>query len=79
MEQGILTLIGATTENPSFEVISPLLSRCRVFTLEELGKNDFEKIFETALKYDIVLKDLEIRSTDINFLISLSRVMQEDY
>ncbi len=72
VEQGILTLIGATTENPSFEVISPLLSRCRVFTLEELGKKDFERITERALKQDIVFKDFDIRIIDINFLISLS-------
>lgn len=72
VEQGILTLIGATTENPSFEVISPLLSRCRVFTLEELGKKDFEKILDMALKNDIVLKDFDIGISDINFLISLS-------
>lgn len=72
VEQGILTLIGATTENPSFEVISPLLSRCRIFTLEELRKNDFEMILENALKNDIVLKDFNIEISDVNFLISLS-------
>lgn len=72
VEQGLLTLIGATTENPSFEVISPLLSRCRVFTLEELGKKDFERILERALKHDIVFKDFDIQIKDINFLISLS-------
>lgn len=72
VEQGLLTLIGATTENPSFEVISPLLSRCRVFTLEELGKSDFEKIIERALKSDPVFKDFNIKIIDINFLISMS-------
>ncbi len=50
VEQGIITLIGATTENPSFEVISPLLSRCRVFVLEGLGKNELEVILDNALK-----------------------------
>ena len=72
VENGILTLIGATTENPSFEVISPLLSRCRVYTLEELGKKDFENIIERALKDDVLLKDFDIKITDTDFLISLS-------
>lgn len=72
VENGILTLIGATTENPSFEVISPLLSRCRVYTLEELGKKDFESIIERALKYDTLLKDFNIEIPDTDFLISLS-------
>jgi putative ATPase len=72
VENGILTLIGATTENPSFEVISPLLSRCRVYTLEELGKKDFENIIERALKGDVLLKDFDIEITDTDFLISLS-------
>jgi len=72
VENGILTLIGATTENPSFEVISPLLSRCRVYTLEELGKKDFENIIERALNGDILLKDFDIEIADTDFLISLS-------
>ncbi len=46
VEQGIVTLIGATTENPSFEVISPLLSRCQVYVLKPLGKDDLLKISE---------------------------------
>lgn len=50
VESGALTLIGATTENPSFEVISPLLSRCRVFILKELEASDMEKIITRALK-----------------------------
>ncbi len=53
VEKGILTLIGATTENPSFEVISPLLSRCRVFVLEELSGDDMKKIIaRTGYKLD---------------------------
>ncbi|MGE5297946.1 MAG: replication-associated recombination protein A [Acidobacteriaceae bacterium] len=48
VESGHLTLIGATTENPSFEVISPLLSRCRVFTLKELSEDDIKKIIDRA-------------------------------
>jgi len=50
VESGILTLIGATTENPSFEVISPLLSRCRVFILEELSDNDISEVIDRAVK-----------------------------
>jgi len=72
VEKGILILIGATTENPSFEVISPLLSRCRVFTLEELRLDDFKKIINRALTEDIVLKDFNIKFEDEHFLISLS-------
>lgn len=57
VENGTLTLIGATTENPSFEVISPLLSRCRVFVLKELGSSEMEKVvkrIEKELKIKIV-------------------------
>lgn len=50
VENGLITLIGATTENPSFEVISALLSRCRVFVLKSLEKTDLEKIINNALK-----------------------------
>lgn len=50
VENGLIILIGATTENPSFEVISPLLSRCRVFVLKSLEWLDLEKIIERALK-----------------------------
>lgn len=49
VEQGLIVLIGATTENPSFEVISPLLSRCRVFVLEPLSRENLEKLLEKAL------------------------------
>jgi len=50
VESGVLTLIGATTENPSFEVISPLLSRCRVFILEELSDGDISEVIDRAIK-----------------------------
>ncbi|MDD4106904.1 MAG: AAA family ATPase, partial [Candidatus Shapirobacteria bacterium] len=50
VESGVLTLIGATTENPSFEVISPLLSRCRVFILEELTDDDISEVIDRAIK-----------------------------
>jgi putative ATPase len=72
VEKGLLILIGATTENPSFEVISPLLSRCRVYVLEELNKSDFELIIDNALKTDEVLKQEKIFIPDRNFLIKLS-------
>lgn len=51
VESGVITLIGATTENPSFEIISALLSRCRVFVLESLNKKDLEKIIDRGLAY----------------------------
>jgi putative ATPase len=50
VESGALTLIGATTENPSFEIIAPLLSRCRVFTLKELSEDDISQIIDQAIK-----------------------------
>ena len=71
-EKGTIILIGATTENPSFEVISPLLSRSRVFVLEELTKVDFEKIIVRTLTDDEILKDLNIIIEDKDFLIGLS-------
>jgi putative ATPase len=72
VEKGIVTLIGATTENPSFEVISPLLSRCRVYVLEELSREDFQKIISIALKKDEVLKKMKIKIPDEDFLILMS-------
>lgn len=72
VERGTVILIGATTENPSFEVISPLLSRCRVFVLEELSKEDFEFIIKNALKNDVFLSKQKIEIEDKNFLIALS-------
>jgi len=50
VESGALTLIGATTENPSFEIIAPLLSRCRVFTLKELSEDDISQIIDHSIK-----------------------------
>lgn len=55
VEEGIITLIGATTENPSFEVISPLLSRCRVLTLKHLSDIHLEKLIKRAFSKDIIL------------------------
>ncbi|MDD4191452.1 MAG: replication-associated recombination protein A, partial [Mangrovibacterium sp.] len=60
VEQGLVTLIGATTENPSFEVISPLLSRCQVYVLKSLEKEDLQKILDAALKKDPELKQKDI-------------------
>ena len=58
VERGVVTLIGATTENPSFEVISPLLSRCQVYILKTLEKSELEKIIDTACRY--LEKELQI-------------------
>jgi putative ATPase len=60
VEQGIVTLIGATTENPSFEVISPLLSRCQVYILKPLEKEELELLLEIALQKDATLKTKQI-------------------
>ena len=60
VEQGIVTLIGATTENPSFEVIRPLLSRCQVYVLKPLDKNDLQRLLDRALQEDIYLKERKI-------------------
>jgi putative ATPase len=72
VEEGIVALIGATTENPSFEVIGPLLSRTRVYVLEPLTKGDLEKILERALKHDEQLSKIEISIEDRNLLMLLS-------
>ena len=60
VEQGTVTLIGATTENPSFEVIRPLLSRCQVYVLKSLEKEDLMSLLDHALKTDVFLKEREI-------------------
>jgi putative ATPase len=60
VEQGTITLIGATTENPSFEVISPLLSRCQVYVLESLGQKELSTIIDRALSEDQYLKEYSI-------------------
>ena len=61
VEQGVLILIGATTENPSFEIISPLLSRCRVLNLKGLSTDELEIILYHAIKTDIFLKKMDIK------------------
>lgn len=70
VEKGIIILIGATTENPSFEVIPPLLSRCRLYILEELGLKDFKKIISNTLSK--AYKDFKIKFEDEKFLIAMS-------
>ncbi len=72
IESGVLILIGATTENPSFEVIPALRSRARVFILEELSKQDLVDILKSSIEKDEFLKQLNINSIDENYLIYLS-------
>ncbi len=72
VESGEIILIGATTENPSFEVIPALRSRARVYVLEELSKKDLEEILNTALKKDEFLSKLNIKNIDKEYLIYLS-------
>jgi len=61
VEDGTILLIGATTENPSFEVISPLLSRCRVFKLNPLSETELKQIIERALQQDVELRRLAVQ------------------
>ena len=72
VEKGIITLIGATTENPSFEVNSALLSRCQIYILKNLGKEDLENLINYAIKNDTVLKTREIQVSETNALINIS-------
>ena len=66
VEQGTVTLIGATTENPSFEVIRPLLSRCQLYVLKSLSKDDLLELLHKAVEKDVVLKtkQIEFQETD---------------
>ena len=68
----MIVLIGATTENPSFEVIAPLLSRCQVYVLKSLLVNDLNTLFERALKEDDYLRSLDIRVEETEALFHLS-------
>lgn len=72
VETGIITLIGATTENPSFEVIRPLLSRCQVYVLKPLEKKELEQLLNRALTEDLILKEknIEVKETDALFRFS---------
>jgi len=72
VEQGTVVLIGATTENPSFEVISPLLSRCQVYVLKSLDREDLLEITSYALKKDHLLKTLPVRVEESDALLRVS-------
>ena len=72
VENGTVTLIGATTENPSFEVISPLLSRCQVYVLKAQEKEDLEALVEFAIKNDSYLKEKEIVTQEKDALLKFS-------
>jgi len=72
VEKGIITLIGATTENPSFEVISALLSRSQVYVLEHLSKEDLLELINRAISEDIFLKEKKIILKETNALLRIS-------
>ena len=72
VERGIITLIGATTENPSFEVISALLSRCQVYTLQSHNQSELLAILHQAIKTDIYLKTKNISLQETNALLGIS-------
>jgi putative ATPase len=72
VEKGIVTLIGATTENPSFEVIRPLLSRCQLYVLKSLDKDDLQKLLERAIKTDAILKERNITLQETNAMLRYS-------
>lgn len=72
VEDGTIVLIGATTENPSFEVNSPLLSRCQVFVLKSLKIQDLQELLERAVKTDVLLKDMNIEVHETEALFRYS-------
>ena len=72
VERGVITLIGATTENPSFEVIRPLLSRCQLYVLKSLEKEDLLQLLERAVTTDIILKEYHIELIETNALLRFS-------
>lgn len=72
VEQGVVTLIGATTENPSFEVIRPLLSRCQVYVLKPLGKDDLLKLLDRAIQTDVELKEKHIELVESGAILRYS-------
>ena len=72
VEDGTVTLIGATTENPSFEVITPLLSRCQVFVLKSLEKDDLQILLNRALEKDPVLSTKKIEVAEVEALFRYS-------
>ncbi len=72
VEKGIITLIGATTENPSFEVNQALLSRCQVYTLKSLSEEELVALLRHAITTDVLLKEKEIELSEYNALLSIS-------
>jgi putative ATPase len=72
VEKGIVTLIGATTENPSFEVIRPLLSRCQLYVLKSMEKEDLLKLIDRAIHTDSILKEREIELKETGALLRYS-------
>ncbi len=72
VEQGVVTLIGATTENPSFEVIPPLLSRCQVYVLKPMDEAELKQLLDRALGSDTVLKEREIEVQETGALFAFS-------
>ena len=72
VERGIVTLIGATTENPSFEIIRPLLSRCQLYILKSLDKTDLLELLDRAIKEDFYLKDKHITIAETDALLRFS-------
>src|SRR5437868_4014909 len=72
VEKGTITLIGATTENPSFEVISALLSRCQVYVLKPLNEEDLIHLLHTAITKDEILKQKKIELKETSALINIS-------
>ena len=72
VEQGIVTLIGATTENPSFEVIRPLLSRCQLYVLRSLEKDDLLRLLDRAIHTDLILKEKQIELRETGALLRYS-------
>jgi len=72
VEKGWITLIGATTENPSFEVIPALLSRCQVYVLNPFTKSDLETLLERAMLTDVILKEKKIHLKETEALLRLS-------
>ena len=72
VEKGVVTLIGATTENPSFEVIRPLLSRCQLYVLKSLEKDDLLQLLERAITKDAYLKEMDITLQETDALLRFS-------
>jgi putative ATPase len=90
VEKGIVTLIGATTENPSFEVIRPLLSRCQLYVLKSLEREDLEELLQRAITKDVMLKErnIELKETaammrfsggDARKLLNILELVVESY